>query len=188
MTLSYLLSIKSESQFRDTCSKYLTHIGSGYSRDVYRLNSRQVIKVAKHDLGYTQNASECDTYNTYGGLGVLNEITNNAKCYLWVIQPLVTPLTKDDAEFRQIVELVNHIEKSMEYRTDNDFLNKLQLFLKETEWKYLRDFKKPDSFGRVNNELRIIDYGMNNEAYKEYFNRYDERRIKSFDRRKATNR
>lgn len=186
MTLSDLLSIKSESQFRDTCSKYLTHIGSGYSRDVYRLNSRQVIKVAKHDLGYTQNASECDTYNAYGGLGLFNEITKSAESYLWVIQPMATPLKNDDEEFLKIVDLVLHIEKSREYSTDDVFLKKLYDFLVEIEWKYMLDFKKPDSFGRIDNELRIIDYGMNNEAYEEYFNRYDERRIKSFDRRKAS--
>ena len=169
MTLQDLLSIKNERQFRDTCSNYLAHIGSGYSRDVYRLNSKQVIKVAKHDLGYTQNASECEIYNTYGGLGLFNEITNNAKSYLWVIQPLATPLKNTDIEFQQIVNLVQHIENSKEYSTDNIFLKKLYDFLIETEWKYLQDIRKADSWGWVDNKLCIIDYGMNNEAFEDYF-------------------
>lgn len=169
MTLQDLLSIKNERQFRDTCSNYLAHIGSGYSRDVYRLNSKQVIKVAKHDLGYTQNASECEIYNTYGGLGLFNEITNNAKNYLWVIQPLATPLKNTDIEFQQIVNLVQHIENSKEYSIDNIFLKKLYDFLIETEWKYLQDIRKADSWGWVDNKLCIIDYGMNNEAFEDYF-------------------
>lgn len=170
MTLQDLLSISNESEFRDTCKDYLFQIGSGTSRDVYRLNSKQVIKVAKHDLGYTQNASECDVFNTYGGLELFNEITNSAKSYLWVIQPTATPLKSDDIDFQKIVELIYHIEQSKEYHTDNGFLNKLYGFLKNTEWRFLKDFKKHDSFGRVGNELRIIDYGMNNEAFKDYFN------------------
>lgn len=170
MTLSDLLCIKSERQFLATCREYLTLLGCGTSRNVYRLNSRQVIKVAKHDKGYTQNASECDVYDTYGGLGLFADIVKRADSYLWVIQPMAEPLTNDDAEFRKICELVYHIEQSKEYSTDNDFLSKLQGFLKETEWKYLLDFKKADSFGRIGNELRIIDYGMNNEAFEEYFN------------------
>lgn len=169
MTLQDLLSISNESEFRDACKDYLFQIGSGTSRDVYRLNSKQVIKVAKHDLGYTQNASECDTYNTYGGLGLFNEITNNAKSYLWVIQPLAIPLESTDEYFQHIIDLVQHIENSKEYSTDSVFLKKVYDFLIETEWKYLRDICKADSWGRVNNELRIIDYGMNNEAFEDYF-------------------
>lgn len=169
MTLQDLLSISNEREFRDTCNNYLMHIGRGYSRDVYRLNSKQVIKVAKNDLGYTQNASECDTYNTYGGLGLFNEITNSAKSYLWVIQPLAIPLENTDIEFQQIANLVQHIENSKEYSTNSVFLKKVYDFLIETEWKYLRDICKADSWGRVNNELRIIDYGMNNEAFEDYF-------------------
>jgi hypothetical protein len=169
MTLQDLLSIKNEHQFRDTCSNYLAHIGSGCSRDVYRLNSKQVIKVAKHDLGYTQNASECDIFNTYGGLGLFNEITRSSDSYLWVIQPLAIPLEKDDARFGQLVNLIHHLETSREYVTDDSFLKTLYKFLIETEWKFLCDFKKCDSWGVISGELRIIDYGMNNEAYNEYF-------------------
>lgn len=169
MTLQDLLSISNESEFRDTCKDYLFQVGSGTSRDVYRLNNKQVIKVAKHDLGYTQNASECDTYNTYGGLGLFNEITNSAKSYLWVIQPLATPLESTDECFHHIIDLVQHVENSKEYSTDNVFLKKVYDFLIETQWKYLRDICKADSWGKVNNELRIIDYGMNNEAFEDYF-------------------
>lgn len=169
MTLQDLLSIKSESAFKEVCRNNLLHLGSGVGRDVYRLNESQVIKVARHDLGYSQNASECDTYNTYGDLGLFNEITNNAKCYLWVIQPLATPLKNTDIEFQQIVNLVQHIENSKEYSTDNIFLKKLYNFLIETEWKYLQDIRKADSWGWVDNKLCIIDYGMNNEAFEDYF-------------------
>lgn len=169
MTLQDLLSIKSERLFRETCNDYLQLIGRGSSRDVYRLNSKQVIKVASHDLGYTQNASECDVFNTYGGIGLFNEITKSADSYLWVIQPKAEPLTKEDSEFQHIVSLIKHIESGKSYSTGNEFLNRLYKFLLETEWQFLYDFKKYDSWGRIGNELRIIDYGMNNEAYEEYF-------------------
>lgn len=169
MTLSDLLSIDNAREFRLACKEYLSFVGGGSSRAVYRLNSGQVIKVARHDKGYAQNASECDVFDTYGGLGLFADIIKRADSYLWVIQPMAEPLTKDDADFRHIVELVHHIEQSREYRSDNEFMNKMYGFLKETEWKYLQDFKKHDSFGRINGEIRIIDYGMNNEAYKEYF-------------------
>jgi hypothetical protein len=169
MTLSDLLSIKNEKQFSETCKDYLTHIGSGTSRDVYRLNSKQVIKVAKHDKGYAQNASECDVFDIYGGLGLFADIIKRADSYLWVIQPMTMPVYSNDEEFKKIVDLVTHIEESKQYSTDNVFLNNLYNFLKETEWKFLKDFKKCDSYGRINNVIHIIDYGMNNDAFDEYF-------------------
>lgn len=171
MALQDLLNISSEQEFKDTCRNYLTYIGSGVGRDVYRLNSKQVIKIARCDMGYSQNASECDTYNAYVGLGIFNEITKHAKGYLWVIQPLATPLKKDDARFEQIAELVKHIESSKEYSTNDEFLKKLYGFLIDTEWKYLQDIRKHDSWGIVNGELRLIDYGMNNEAYNSTLNK-----------------
>lgn len=169
MTLQDLLNIKSERQFRTTCDDCLPLIGSGTSRRVYRLNSKQVIKVAKSDWGYTQNASECDTFNTYGGLGLFNEITNNAKCYLWVIQPLATPLSIDDTRFKQIVDVVDCVKYSKEYFGNDELMQKLYAFLVKTEWKFLEDVSKHSSWGIVNGDLKMIDYGMNNEAYKEYF-------------------
>ena len=169
MTLQDLLSIKSERVFKNVCRDNLLHLGSGVGRDVYRLNGKQVIKVARCDMGYSQNASEIDTFNTYKGLGLFNEITNSAKCYLWVIQPLATPLRTDDTRFKQIVDVVEHIKCSKEYLGDDEFMQKLYAFLIDTEWKFLGDIAKPDSWGIINGELRMIDYGMNNEAYKEYF-------------------
>jgi hypothetical protein len=120
-------------------------------------------------MGYSQNASEVNTFNAYKSLGLFNEITNNAKCYLWVIQPLATPISKDDVRFKEIVKLVKSVEQSKEYATDDEFLQKFHKFLIDTKWKFLQDFSKRDSWGLVNDELRILDYGMNNEAYKEYF-------------------
>ena len=115
MTLQDLLSIKSERVFKDTCKDNLRLLGSGVGRDVYKLNSKQVIKVARSDMGYTQNASEVDTFNAYKGLELFNEIINNAKCCLWVIQPLATPLSNNDTRFKQIVDVVDHIKCSKEY-------------------------------------------------------------------------
>lgn len=71
MTLQDLLSIKSEKQFRATCDDYLSLIGNGTSRSVYQLDSKQVIKVARNVWGYTQNASECNTFKTTEVLGYL---------------------------------------------------------------------------------------------------------------------
>ena len=168
MTLSDLISIKNEMQFRETCNDYLACIGTGTSRDVYRLNNRQVIKVAKHDYGYAQNASECDVFNAYGSLGFLNEVTKNADSYLWVIQPLAEPLSDHDECLSKIVDMVEHIERSKEYVANDAYFKMVYDFLVETEWKYLYDIKKQDSWGRVNGELKLIDYGMNNEAIEEY--------------------
>ena len=169
MTLQDLLSIKSESVFKNVCKDNLKHLGSGVGRDVYKLNGKQVIKVARCDMGYSQNASEVDTFNAYKGLELFNEITDNAKCYLWVIQPLATPLRADDTRFKQIVDVVDCVKYSKEYFGNDEFMQKLYAFLVETEWKYLQDVAKSDSWGIINGELRMIDYGMNNEAYKEYF-------------------
>ena len=82
---------------------------------------------------------------------------------------MAEPLKSNDDDFHNIVDLVQHIEQSKEYSTDDMFLHKLYDFLVRTEWKYLQDIRKHDSWGRVNGELKLIDYGMNNEAYEDYF-------------------
>ena len=162
------MSIKNERKFRDFCRDYLKCIGRGTSRDVYRLNNRQVIKVAKHDYGYAQNASEHDIFNAYGKLGFLNEVTEYADNYLWVIQPLAEPLSDHDECLSNIVDMVEHIEQSKEYIANDTYFKTVHDFLIETEWRYLYDIKKQDSWGRVDGELKLIDYGMNNEAYNTY--------------------
>jgi hypothetical protein len=169
MKLQDLLSIKSEKQFKDICKTYLCLLGSGASRDVYKLNSKQIIKVAKNDFGYIQNATEVKLFNTYKDLNLFNEIIQYSKYYLWVIQPLVTPLNKDDILFKQIVDVVDHIKNFKEYFNTDACMQKLYKFLIENEWKYLQDIAKHDNWGIINNELKLIDYGIDNKVYNEYF-------------------
>ena len=178
MRLEDLLSIKNKKQFENFCNEYLTVLGRGTSRIVYRLNSRQVIKVAIDDKGYIQNESECNVFNTHGKTKLFTEILRNADDYLWVIQPLAIPLNPENeylfkllfgVEFAEMTTMLHYLEQKKEYRTDNEFLIKFRDFLIETDWRFLKDFAKHDSWGINNEIIKIIDYGMNNEAFQEYY-------------------
>lgn len=173
-----LLSIKNEKQFKTFCDDYLTVLGKGTSRKVYRLNSKQVIKVAIDDKGYVQNESECNVFNAYSESKLFTNIIRNAENYLWVIQPLAIPLNNENeylfkeifnVEFSEMVNMLKHLEQKIEYTTDNEFLTKFKDFLIEADWQFLSDFAKHDSWGIHNEIIQIIDYGMDNEAFQEYF-------------------
>lgn len=82
MKLDDLLSIKNEKQFKVFCDDYLTILGRGTSRVVYRLNNKYVIKVAIGNKGYIQNESECAVFNAHGESNLFAEIIRNAEDYL----------------------------------------------------------------------------------------------------------
>jgi hypothetical protein len=65
--------------------------------------------------------------------------------------------------------MLKYLEQKIEYKTDNEFLIKFRDFLIEVDWQFLSDFAKHDSWGINNGIIQIIDYGMNNEAFQEYF-------------------
>ena len=168
MTLAELLNTTNEQKFKDLCNTYLTKLGSGTSRDVYSINKKYVIKVAKNDLGYHQNYSESCTYEEYKNLELFAEIIKASNTYLWVIQDKAKPLLENNDKYLQIVNLINQLELNNPVNVEDTFLVTLQDFIIKYNWKFLSDFKKADSFGFINDNLRIIDYGVNNEVFDKF--------------------
>lgn len=163
-----ILNIKNDRKFRIVCESNLQRIGCGTTRNVYKLNDKLVLKVANRKYGYTQNVSECNTFYKHKNLNVFVEIIDKAENYLWLIQPIATPLDEKDEKFKQIVDLVTHIEESKHYISNEDFLNNLYDFLKDVNINYLHDFKKCDSYGKIDGKVYVIDYAMNNEMFDYY--------------------
>ena len=160
-----ILNIKNDRKFRIVCESTLQLIGCGTTRTVYKLNDTLVLKVANRKYGYIQNISEYDVFCKYKNLKIFANIFNKDDNGLWIIQSLATPLNINDNDFKQILKVVNHVETSKHYYSNNLFLNNLYTFLKTININYLHDFKKCDSYGKINNELCIIDYSMNNEDF-----------------------
>lgn len=171
MLLQDLLNIKDKHEFIMNCRRNLPLVGIGSSRNVYKLNDSQVLKVARWKLGYLQNSVECETFNIYKNLNIFANIIDKSDNYLWVIQPLATPLKEDDEYFKLILEMVSCIEESKQYFSNNVFLNTLYKYLKNKNYKFLQDFKKHDSYGIIDGNVYIIDYGMTDEIFNNYFNR-----------------
>jgi hypothetical protein len=171
MTLSELLNITNEQKFKNVCNTYLTKIGSGTSRDVYSINKNYVIKVAKNDLGYHQNYSESCIYDEYKDLNLFAKIIKSSNTYLWVIQDKAKPLLENNDKYLQIVNLINQLELNNHVNVEDPFLITLKNFIIKSNWKFLSDFKKADSFGLINGNLHIIDYGVNNEVFDKFLKR-----------------
>lgn len=171
MSLQDLLNIKDEHEFIMNCRRNLPLVGIGSSRNVYKLNDSQVLKVAKNTCGYLQNNVECNSFNEYKDLDIFAHIIDKNDDYLWLIQPFAISLKEDDEYFKQILEVVSCIEESKQYSSNKVFLNTLYKYLKNKNYKFLQDFKKHDSYGIIDGNVYIIDYGMTDEIFNNYFNR-----------------
>ena len=171
MLLQQILSTKNERYFKRACNDWLPLLGCGSSRNVYKLNNNQVLKVAKGELGYLQNTEECNNFDKYKELNLFAEIINRDSNNSWIIQPLAISFKSEDAYLKLILEMISCVENNTDYYSEDIFLNTLYKYLKERSYTFLQDFKKYDSYGRIDNKVYIIDYGMNDNIFNTYFNK-----------------
>ena len=173
------------------CDQRLKKISSGSSRIVYLVDDTRVLKMAKNVKGIEQNTLESDYfirshYNTVAAICFESDENN-----YFVEMELARKCSK--SLFKKILgfdfDLVQpYLSRRFDYHRPQYYGEQLlQKFkeLDENEWMYdlsdmvgafdmnTGDFSKVSSYGIVKRNEKdavvLIDYGLTNDAYREYY-------------------
>ena len=183
INLSYISGIRDSKALLSFFYKFFILVGQGTSRVVYSLNSKYVIKVAKDNKGVWQNESECRMTKEYGNDGLILPIERKDNECLWVVQKKAQPIdtTKDTlfcldtlCELIDCFEFKNY-DKVDDICCNNPFLSNVSDFMLKSQPMFFRDFRKVDSWGYVDGNIRLIDFGMDNDTYRKYIGKYGTR-------------
>lgn len=137
-------------------------LGEGGGRLIYGLDDRYVIKLSKSDGGDEQCEQEYYIYN---------DIEENLKRYLcpviWykddmLIMRKAIPLAKNRKEKSKNVFKFLNVGIN-----DTLYLNTMKLI--EAYDLLYGDIKSLSSWGMIDNQIVLIDYGCTNEIYDKYF-------------------
>ncbi|MCT8975415.1 hypothetical protein N4T77_02270 [Clostridium sp. CX1] len=146
----------------DEIDKNFQYLGEGAGRIIYALDDDYVIKMSKFAGGDKQCKTEHYIYN---------HVQDHLKKYLcpvvWykddiLIMRRAVPLAKKREERKQNVFNVLGI------REDNIFYKNIQQLVQSFDLLY-GDVKNLSSWGLIDNQVVLIDYGCTNKIYRKYF-------------------
>lgn len=172
-----LISLKGLSNKIAYCDKYLSFIGAGYSRAVFRLNDTQVIKIATRKIGLSQNSNEKVFSERF--TSITPKVYSDGENFEYIISEYAEDAKREDfinilgfnfGDISTWVRLGADIEKlNSKYPEKNETWQAINDSEKLSEIKNLllegvKDLEKIDSWGKVkeNNEYKIVirDYGF----------------------------
>lgn len=183
------------------CQERLQRLASGSSRIVYKIDNEKVLKLAKNKKGIAQNENETDWYLQEIGCfaKVYDYDTEN---FLWVEMQLAKKAKPSDFQritgykFDVICAWIDYCSegyrrghfyrnkqydelfKSEEFENNYDYsiFYMLQDYLGNYSLESTGDLKRISSWGVVTNngqeELVLIDFGLTDETYDNYYKRY----------------
>lgn len=146
----------------DEIIKNFKYLGEGAGRIIYALGDDYVIKLSKFDGGDKQ----CKTENY-----IYSHVQDHLKKYLcpvlWyrddmIIMRRAIPLAKKREERKRNIFNVLGIDE------DNIFYKNIQKLVKSFDLLY-GDVKNLSSWGILDNQIVLIDYGCTNKIYHKYF-------------------
>ena len=135
------------------------YIGSGSARKVFDLKNGFVIKIARNVRGIAQNIAEYDISNdNYSNFfAKVYYISDDYKCLIMEKAAVI----KNESEFLRYFKINNKKEL-----VNNQYI-------KEIHDKYnlvWADLYKVSSWGKINGNIVLIDYGYTKEVYNKYYN------------------
>lgn len=167
----------------------LDYIGSGSSRDVFALNDKQVIKVAKNNKGLAQNANEIlitkkECYN-----GVIAKVlgADMDKCRFTISERVVKSL-KSKNEMKDVfwkyfsidpkyidfvlesIEDNAHQHMSIHIASKNEKFSVFRDMMINEDLK-AGDIMIPDCWGIIGEKLCLKDYGLTNKTYQQLYHK-----------------
>ncbi len=188
--MEYFKSLNSFAARVRYCNEKLQRLGSGSSRVVYLIDDNTVLKLAKNKKGIAQNQLEAEAWHSM--YGIFAEVYETEPNGLWIEMQRARKAKKSD--FKNITghtfeEFVNYVmayrecytrhrgwrhydEPNWEDYEDSEFFSDVQSFLGDTGLESVGDFVRISSWGVVNNdELVMVDYGLNDDIYETYYGR-----------------
>lgn len=142
------------------------YLGEGAGRIIYAIDSNYVIKLSKFRGGYMQ----CETENY-----IYNDINEDLKRYLcpvvWYNEDMVIMRRAIPIPFAKKKEDKNkNIFKMLGVSKDDIFYRNVMDIVDTYDLLY-GDVKSLSSWGMLDNQLLLIDYGCTNKIYKKYFSK-----------------
>ena len=165
------------------CDTHFTLIGSGTSRYVYDIGNNTIIKVPQNERGIWQNESEIHLYRENSCNPLLLPLENKGDNCLWVSYKKVNLINEEnkhlfkeyhDVHFHELRGLIMDInfklkKKEIIYsKSNNTFIRSIEDFLINNKILFVHDLFDLKNWGYINNQIYLIDYGMNNDTYKKY--------------------
>jgi predicted nucleotidyltransferase len=184
--------LKSFKQRVDYCNSTLKKLGSGSSRIVYLVDDKTVLKLAKNQKGIAQNDAEIGASTSYYS-DITAEVYESDENGLWLEMELAKPINK--ARFQEILGYtvedfgewlinfwnINHskppyytLDKQIEETiNESEFANKVFSFVQDYSLS-VGDLGVITSYGEFDGEVKIIDYGLNDDVLNTYYRRMRE--------------
>lgn len=169
------------------CNQNFTKMVSGSSRIVYLLpNGNQVLKLAKNQKGIAQNSTESDAMLQ---TVVTNKMLQSDPNDLWLITSLATKMTKN--KFLQLTKLnFDQYSQALQY-WNNQFKNLKHHIIEPINYEEIintdffsevidlignynltiGDLTRINSYGEVNGQAVIIDFGCTDEIHQQFYRR-----------------
>lgn len=180
--IRYFNSLNDIKEINKYALENLNKIDTGTSRNVFILNSKKAIKIAKENAsepGIAQNKVEADMSNKFKSLDIscYAKVQVHHPDYIWIISDLVRPV-KDLDELCRLFKIQTETmftlfsPQKFKRKTLSTPVPKELLKLKELVDNGIlgRDIMKSNSWG-VNTEGNpvLLDYGMNQDVYQNYY-------------------
>ncbi len=190
-TFKSLNSFKDREQYLNNT---LRRIASGTGRIVYQIDPKTVIKLAKNNKGVAQNETESEIGSeSYFSHIVANVLDSHPK-YLWLESQLAQKLTPnkfkaiagysidDLGKWLKNFELENKGRKPIftQDKSIVDLISNSELanHIFELMQNYdlpAGDLARISSYGEINGEIVITDYGLNGSTYKDFYAEGDDK-------------
>ena len=176
----------------DYCNSTLKKLGAGSSRIVYLVDDKTVLKLAKSQKGVAQNEVEIGASDTYYS-DITAEVFDYDENSLWLEMELAKPINK--ARFQQILGYsvedfgkwvtnfwnVNNrrkpyytLDKQIEETiNESEFANKVFSFIQDYGLS-TGDLGRISTYGEFDGEVKIIDYGLNDDVLNSYYRKIRE--------------
>jgi hypothetical protein len=176
--------------FKDKCAycrEHLDFIASGSAREVFRIDDTKVLKLAKNNKGLAQNETETDLFFDPSSSSLCNTVYDFDENCSWMEMAYAEKMTK--SKFKKItgcdfnsdfVTALRHEFFYSQYFTladsdnkeiyDTDFWEELVSFIINFDLPFY-DFCRLSTYGIVDGEIKIIDYGLTKDIYNTMYDR-----------------
>ncbi len=190
--MDHFKTLKSFNDRVNYCKKILGNpIGSGSARTVFGIDSDTVLKLAKNSKGIAQNEVEINASSF--NYDVVAKVIEYEPKYLWLETQRAEKITPN--QFKQILgfsvddfgkfirnyefELkgkrpIFNLDKNVsEFMWDNEWCNSVRGLIEDTNIS-AGDLGRISSYGKIGNEVVIIDYGIDDDLLNTFYRRLRE--------------
>jgi hypothetical protein len=175
----------------DYCQANLPRIGGGSGRMVYQIDDQTVIKLAKNAKGVAQNAAEDDGYirQSYGH--VTANVLDRHPDHLWIESQIAKKVGRTrfkqlsgGIDIDEVDKWMRNYEEARNGRNpirpqdpeikdkidNNEFFYDIANMANEMNMRF-GDFGRLSSYGEINGELVLVDYGLSDSVYTTHYER-----------------